>query len=501
MRRLVACLALIVLGASPALAQKPPVSFVPANPRFYARGRAGHAIRYVVIHTIEGSASSGMNTFRSGRRRVSAHYIVDFNGRITQMVHDQDTAWHAGNSLYNHEAIGIEHAGYSGRNKWTMDQYRASARLTRWLCDTYHIPIDRHHIIGHVEVPHATHGDPGRYFDWDLYMRLVRGDAATTSDENAAPVVATVRPAQGEVMGASDVTGGLRVDWSARGSTQKGARVLLEEVGGALRYDSGYLPGASTSHRVTAALKDDRTYRWKVRVTDGDDVVETPWVTFKTDLNGAHIVVLAPLNGATVDATPGLQWKVEDGRATQVSYRIWLDDDADHTHVIGDTKELNGPNLEYDLKAHLKPSKTYYWRVMSYDGRNAATSAWMSFTTSSRFVDASTGRLNVVALGPTLGASVVPGDRPTLRWAYNSPDRRPQRGFRVQVDDMADDGHVRVDEQYAADVTGYRLATVLPPGRYRWRVRVSDGTTTAETPWQAFVVPAPTVGMTDLVPR
>jgi uncharacterized protein YgiM (DUF1202 family) len=53
--------------------------------------------------------------------------------------------------------------------------YRASAALTRNLTTKYAIPRDRSHIIGHVEVPGATHTDPGQYWNWTYYMQLVNG--------------------------------------------------------------------------------------------------------------------------------------------------------------------------------------------------------------------------------------------------------------------------------------------------------------------------------------
>ena len=90
------------------------------------------------------------------------------------MLHHEDVGWHAGNREYNERSIGIEHEGtISDPENYTMAMIESSARLTRWLCETLNIPMDRNHIIGHVEVPGTTHTDPGPYWPWDTFMQLV----------------------------------------------------------------------------------------------------------------------------------------------------------------------------------------------------------------------------------------------------------------------------------------------------------------------------------------
>ena len=49
-----------------------------------------------------------------------------------------------------------------------------SAWLTARLAKKYKVPLDREHIIGHVEVPNQTHSDPGDNWPWKWYMRKVR---------------------------------------------------------------------------------------------------------------------------------------------------------------------------------------------------------------------------------------------------------------------------------------------------------------------------------------
>jgi hypothetical protein len=79
-------------------------------------------------------------------------------------------------------AIGIEHEGYAadGATWYTESMYRSSAALVRYLAHEYGVPLNRSHIIGHDQVPGTTpaavkgmHWDPGPYWDWGHYFRLL----------------------------------------------------------------------------------------------------------------------------------------------------------------------------------------------------------------------------------------------------------------------------------------------------------------------------------------
>jgi uncharacterized protein YraI len=153
---------------------KPPVKWIPAHWANYLDDTLDRGIWYVVIHSSEGG-NCGHGWFQNPYSSVSAHYGVESDGTIHQMVSDQNKAWHAGNSYYNKHSIGIEHAGYAYMTQWGDAQMKASAKLTRWICLTYGIPMDRTHIIGHVEVPGSTHTDPGPNWDWSYYLWLVKG--------------------------------------------------------------------------------------------------------------------------------------------------------------------------------------------------------------------------------------------------------------------------------------------------------------------------------------
>ena len=160
-----------------------PASWVPAYSGNYTSSTRTHTdLYYVVIHDIEGSYESAISWFQNPSANVSAHFVMSGQGASTQMVKIADIAWHAGNWDYNQHSVGIEHEGYaSDPNSYTEAMYVASAALTRWLSDTYVISRDRAHILGHVEVPGATHTDPGPYWDWDHYMELVNNGTLATA--------------------------------------------------------------------------------------------------------------------------------------------------------------------------------------------------------------------------------------------------------------------------------------------------------------------------------
>jgi len=156
---------------------KPPVVWRPASRRNYTNASRGRArVDFIVVHVTQGSWSGTVNWFQNPAARVSAHFVVrSSDGKIAQCVRGSDIAWHAGNWNYNTRSIGIEHEGFIGDPGWfTEEMYRSSAKLVAFLAGRWGIPLNRKHLIGHSEVPGADHRDPGRWWWWDHYMRLVR---------------------------------------------------------------------------------------------------------------------------------------------------------------------------------------------------------------------------------------------------------------------------------------------------------------------------------------
>jgi hypothetical protein len=148
--------------------------FIPAHYGNFGNRSGGlAAIDMVVIHTVEGSYSGAISWFRNPASEVSAHYVIRrSDGQVTQMVYDEARAWHAGS--VNTRSIGIEHEGAaSNAANWTDALLESSARLGAWLSNSYDIPVDRDHFVGHSEVPGSFKSDPGSHFPWDRYLELV----------------------------------------------------------------------------------------------------------------------------------------------------------------------------------------------------------------------------------------------------------------------------------------------------------------------------------------
>ena len=119
-----------------------------------------------------------------------AHFIVDRNGRIYQLVRTDIMCRHTVG--LNYVAIGIEHVGTSDAEiLHDPAQIRASLELSAWLVDRFHIRI--RNVIGHNESlsssyhrerykawAHQTHAD-WKHRDMKVYRgklrALLRADA------------------------------------------------------------------------------------------------------------------------------------------------------------------------------------------------------------------------------------------------------------------------------------------------------------------------------------
>ena len=105
--------------------------------------------------------------------RVSAHFLIERDGRITQFVDCHKRAWHAGVSRFdgregcNDFSLGIELEG-TDEQPFTDAQYQALVELTRLLMAAFPA-IGMERICGHSDIAPERKTDPGPCFDWSRY--------------------------------------------------------------------------------------------------------------------------------------------------------------------------------------------------------------------------------------------------------------------------------------------------------------------------------------------
>lgn len=163
-------------------------NFVQAHSSNYThQSRSASDIDMIVVHTAQGSYSGTAYWFADSRANASAHYVIrSSDGEVTQMVYEEDKAWHGGHGTTNSRSVGIELEGYieSPSTYYTDAMYGSLATLIVDISRRQGVALDRNHIIGHNEVPGCAytggggascHTDPGSGFDWDKLMSKVNG--------------------------------------------------------------------------------------------------------------------------------------------------------------------------------------------------------------------------------------------------------------------------------------------------------------------------------------
>ena len=110
--------------------------------------------------------------------RVSAHFLIQRTGKITQYVSLQQRAWHAGVSAFagrsrcNDFSIGIELEGCDDV-LYTDEQYQQLVLLITLLQQAWPV-LTQERIVGHCDIAPGRKTDPGSAFDWArLYGKLM----------------------------------------------------------------------------------------------------------------------------------------------------------------------------------------------------------------------------------------------------------------------------------------------------------------------------------------
>ncbi len=149
------------------------------SPNFDAR-ETGVPIDMLVIHyTGMQTCDSAIARMCSPVSRVSAHFCIQEDGNILQLVKEENRAWHAGVAFWrgftniNSRSIGIEvvNPGHDfGYAAFPNEQILSLENLCLDLLARHDIPAQN--IVGHSDIAPRRKRDPGELFPWERMASL-----------------------------------------------------------------------------------------------------------------------------------------------------------------------------------------------------------------------------------------------------------------------------------------------------------------------------------------
>jgi len=143
------------------------------SPNFSKRKDVGLLDTIIIHYTGMQNANAALSYLCNEESKVSAHYFINEEGQIYQLVDDCNVAWHAGVSKWlkrknlNDTSIGIElvNPGHEyGYKAFSEEQYKSLEQLITLLFNKYNIKKDR--VLGHSDIAPSRKSDPGENFDW-----------------------------------------------------------------------------------------------------------------------------------------------------------------------------------------------------------------------------------------------------------------------------------------------------------------------------------------------
>jgi len=170
------------------------LEIIPApSPNFDARTAPPDML--VLHYTGMPTGEAALARMRDPAAKVSAHYMVEEDGRIFSLVAEERRAWHAGVSFWKGErdvnavSVGIEvvnpghEFGYRG---FPPAQVEALIGLIDEIRGRWEIPDAR--ILGHSDVAPDRKEDPGELFPWARLAAAGHGLWATPAPAPGAPL-------------------------------------------------------------------------------------------------------------------------------------------------------------------------------------------------------------------------------------------------------------------------------------------------------------------------
>lgn len=134
------------------------------------RGRSTEYIEDLFLNRLDYNAHPSFPALTG--LHVSAHFLIDRDGAVTQFVSCDTRAWHAGVSAamdrhhFNHFSIGVELLG-DVYTPFEVAQYDSLRKLTLELLKLY--PL--RYAMAHSEISPTRKNDPGPFFDWTDFRK------------------------------------------------------------------------------------------------------------------------------------------------------------------------------------------------------------------------------------------------------------------------------------------------------------------------------------------
>jgi len=152
------------------------------SPNFNARPEGRQPDMLLMHYTGMKTGGEALARMCDGDSQVAAHYMVDIDGTIYQLIDETERAWHAGvaswgsESNINSASIGVEivNPGHEfGYTPFPDVQMAAVTALSKEIIERHNIkPV---HVLGHSDVAPTRKQDPGELFNWQMLAQEAVG--------------------------------------------------------------------------------------------------------------------------------------------------------------------------------------------------------------------------------------------------------------------------------------------------------------------------------------
>jgi N-acetylmuramoyl-L-alanine amidase len=167
------------------------------SPKFFQKEGVAREIKFLVLHHVQAdSVEHAIAQFK--QHEVSSHFLIDEDGKIFELVDENDVAYHAGVSFWagvdglNKNSIGVEFINSEPfLKKFTKEQMQAGIELCRYLIEKY--KIEPKNIVGHSDIAYSKKTglpdrkqDPSHLFDWKFLAENGVGIFPKISSDSSA---------------------------------------------------------------------------------------------------------------------------------------------------------------------------------------------------------------------------------------------------------------------------------------------------------------------------